>query len=48
LLENVADGRNETTLRWLTALGFTLDKAVDVRPGVSAVRFWMGVPGCVE
>lgn len=41
LLENVVDGRNWKTVKWLKRLGFTFDDPVEVKPGVPAMRFWM-------
>lgn len=41
LLENTADGRNKTTLRWLRAIGFTLHNPVLLPSGVPTVNFEM-------
>lgn len=41
LLENVVDGRNWKTVKWLKRLGFTFDHPIEVKPGVPAMRFWM-------
>lgn len=41
LLENVADGRNVTTLRWLRALGFRLGVPYNTPAGTPVVPFTM-------
>lgn len=40
LLENVVDGRNDRTVRWLAALGFSFDAPVVMPSGAQAMRFW--------
>lgn len=39
LLENVADGTNKKSLRWLSRVGFTLDAPVRLPNGALVVRF---------